>query len=56
MQLEWIESGLKRKSYECFKPYCNSRVLNLQNCHLLPHLIFFLPSMEERRGEEEGAA
>jgi hypothetical protein len=36
MQLEWIEPGLKRKSYECFKPYCNSRVLNLQNCHLLP--------------------
>jgi hypothetical protein len=25
MQLEWIESGLKRKSYDCFKPYCNLR-------------------------------
>jgi hypothetical protein len=56
-QLEWIESGLKHKSYECFKPYCNSRVLNLQNCHrLLPLFIFFLPSMEERGREEERAA
>jgi hypothetical protein len=26
-QLEWIKSSLKRKSYECFKPYCNSRIL-----------------------------
>jgi hypothetical protein len=50
-QLEWIESGLKRKSYECFKPYCNSHELNLQNCHRLFPLIFFLPSIEERGGE-----
>jgi hypothetical protein len=56
MQLEWIESDLKHKSYECFKLYCNSHVLNLQNCHLLTHLIFFLPSMKEKREEEEGAA
>jgi hypothetical protein len=55
-QLEWIESGLKCKSYECFKPYCNSRGLNLQNCHRLLLLIFLLPSMEERGGEGEGAA
>jgi hypothetical protein len=47
--------GLKRKSYDCFKPYYNSRVLKLQNCNLLPHLIFFLPSMEARGEEEEGA-
>jgi hypothetical protein len=55
-QLEWIESGLKRKSYESFKPYCNSRGLNLRDCHrLLPLFIFFLPSMEERgeEGEDE---
>jgi hypothetical protein len=39
MQLEWIESGLKRKSYECFKPYRNSRVLNLRNCH---HLLSYV--------------
>jgi hypothetical protein len=56
-QLEWIESGLKRKSYECFKPYCNSRGLNLRDCHrFLPLFIFFLPSMEEREEEGEGAA
>jgi hypothetical protein len=55
-QLEWIESDLKHKSYEYFKPYCNSRVLNLRDCHRLLSLIFFLPSMEERGGEEEGAA
>jgi hypothetical protein len=46
--------GLKHKSYDCFKPYYNSRVLNLQNCHLLPHIIFFLSSIEERGEEEEG--
>jgi hypothetical protein len=42
-QLEWIASDLKRKSYECFKPYCNSRGLNLRDCHcILPlHLTFF---------------
>jgi hypothetical protein len=53
-QLEWIESGLKRKSYECFKPYCNSRGLNLRDCHRLIPLIFFLPSMEERGGGRGG--
>jgi hypothetical protein len=37
MQLEWIESGLKRKSYDCFRPSCNSCVLNLRDYHrLLP--------------------
>jgi hypothetical protein len=52
-----IESGLKRKSYECFKSYCNSRGLILRDCHrLLPLFIFFLPSMEERGEEGEGAA
>jgi hypothetical protein len=56
MQLEWIESGLKCKSYECFKSYCNSRGLNLQNCYRLLPLIFILSSMEERGGEGEGAA
>jgi hypothetical protein len=56
-QLEWIESGLKRKSYECFKLYCNSRGLNLRDCHrLLSLFIFFLPSMEERGEEGKGAA
>jgi hypothetical protein len=29
-QLEWIESGLKCKSYDCFKLYYNSRVLNYE--------------------------
>jgi hypothetical protein len=56
-QLEWIESGLKRKSYECFKLYCNSRGLNLRDCHrLLPLFLFFLPSMEERGEEGKRAA
>jgi hypothetical protein len=56
MQLEWIESGLKRKSYEDFKSYCNSRGLNLRDYHRLLPLIFFLTSMEERGGKEERAA
>uniref|UniRef100_A0A804NKL6 Major facilitator superfamily (MFS) profile domain-containing protein n=1 Tax=Zea mays TaxID=4577 RepID=A0A804NKL6_MAIZE len=29
--------------------------VRVKNCHLLPHLIFFLPSMGER-GEEEAEA
>jgi hypothetical protein len=41
--------GFKTQSYHCFKLDCNLRT-KLQNCHLLPHLIFFLSSMEERGG------
>jgi hypothetical protein len=33
-QLEWIESGLKRKSYHCFKLDCNSCVLNYKTAIL----------------------
>jgi hypothetical protein len=56
MQLEWIESGLKRKSYECFKPYCNSRVLIYEIViffflHLLPPI-----HGRERRGRGGGCA
>jgi hypothetical protein len=55
MLLEWIESDLKRKSYECFKPYCNSRVLIYEIA-----IIFFLSSSsssypwkrEEGKGRE----
>jgi hypothetical protein len=36
-QLEWIESDLKRKSYEYFKLYCNSRVLIYETV-----IVFFL--------------
>jgi hypothetical protein len=51
-QFEWIESGLKCKSYHCFKLVCNSRVLNYEIA------IFFLTSSssshpwkrEERKG------
>ena len=51
-QLEWIESGLKRKSYECFKLYCNSHGLNLRDCHRLLPPIYG----RERRGREGGCA
>jgi hypothetical protein len=57
MQLEWIESGLKRKSYHYFKLYCNSYVLNHKTT------IFFLtlssfshPWKREKEGEGERAA
>jgi hypothetical protein len=51
-QFEWIESGLKCKSYHCVKLVCNSRVLNYEIA------IFFLTSSssshpwkrEERKG------
>jgi hypothetical protein len=38
-QLEWIESGLKHKSYDYFKSYCNSRVLIYETT-----IVFFLSS------------
>jgi hypothetical protein len=54
-QLEWIESGLKRKSYECFKPYCNSHVLIYRTV-----IFFFLSSSSSshpwKREEGKGAA
>jgi hypothetical protein len=52
-QLEWIESGLKRKSYHCFKLDCNSRVLIYKTA------VFFLTSSSfshpwKREGRRRG--
>jgi hypothetical protein len=51
MQLEWIESGLKRKSYDCFKLYCNSHVLIYETV-----IVFFLSTLRSSLyGHGEGA-
>jgi hypothetical protein len=56
-QLEWIESGLKHKSYHCFKLDCYSRVLNYETV-----IFFFTSSSSTHReppwpwGKEQGAA
>jgi hypothetical protein len=52
-QLEWIESGLKRTSYECFKPYCNSRVLIYEIAIIffpssLPHVLLSMAMGKEQ--------
>jgi hypothetical protein len=55
-QFEWIESGLKRKSYDCFKPYSNPRVLIYEIA-----IIFFISSSSfshpwKREGRGMGGA